>query len=1409
MAGSGMKNRLYILEVLLFIGQLTLPARSIQFQHLTTVQGLSDNTVLCICQDHKGFLWFGTQNGLNQYDGYQNHVFLYNPSQSGSISSDIIHCLLEDNQNRLWVGTENGLNRFQRNRNAFRRYRTDSGDTSSLIGDNIACLYKDREGTLWIGTYSGISIYQKETDSFRHLLPGTGVKAILQDLKGRYWFGTAFDGIYLYDPNLRFFKHFIHQPSKPLSLGSNRIEAISADTLGNIWIGTIDGGLNYFTEEKDGFISYKSNPSDPESPASNTVYTLYLDEEGTLWAGFENAGLYRIQVTPAGARSVPHVTFKVFNHDINDIQSLSNNTVRAIFQDEEKNLWVGTYYGGVNCSIREKKPFINFHTEPFHAQGLGHDVVQDLWEDSRGNIWIGTDGGGLNRFDRKTGSFKKYIHIPDNPHSLCDDHVLSLSQDHSGRLWLATWNGLCYFDIQNERFITYLHDENDPKSLSSDKVTCVFTDSRNQLWIGTASGLNLFDEISRTFRHFGEESQHSLSSRYIHAIYQDRSQNIWIATVHGLYELNRENWARRNYDFLYYVHDEEDSTSIPESHVLTVFEDNRGLIWCGTLKGLCSFDPVKGHFALFGMQQGLSSNSVYSIIEDGKRCLWIGTGKGISRFDPEIQQFTNYGIHDGLYGDAFNKAVLRSSNGELLFGGKTGFTIFNPDSIRQSKYIPPVVLTDFKIFNRSIPLSQVLRIPGDEAEDSLFLELYYNQNMISFEFASLDFTAPDKNKYRYKMEGFDDEWRETGADRRFATYTNLSAGHYVFRVQGSNSDGIWNEEGVSVMLKINPPFWKTPWAFLIYTILFSSILLTLRELIVYREKLKHELLMERKEAERVHQVDEMKLRFFTNVSHEFRTPLTLILGLLERLMHSKRSLKRSDLFQNFLIMQRNAARLLRLINQIMDIRKLDQGRLHLDLKYYDIVGFIRSIYSSFKYQAEERGMQYQFTSSADEFFMYFDSDKVEKIIYNILSNAFKFTRDNGSISIQIHVPRAFEISIESNLKQAVREIEVRILDNGLGISEEYQEKIFDPFFQVQHEGEPSSKGTGIGLSLTRELVALHQGSVTVFSRKDEGSCFTVRLPATLVPKTGEAVSKTQSDLEPFYEESLHPVSPHVSVKSYNPAAPLILIVDDDADLCHYLRDELDGEYRVLTANNGGSAFQKAVESMPDLIISDVRMPEIDGFTLCAQLKQNQRTSHVPIIMLTSQPSDEARIDGYDMGADDYIVKPFDIHLLRKRIANLLQSRKNLKERFSHEIYLQPNNIVITPEEERFLKNVLRIMDEHIEDTDFNVSQLGREIGLSRVQLYRKLKLITRMNPNDLIRDFRLKRAAQLLEESHLTVFEIAYRVGFKDPSYFCKCFKQQYHVPPSEYARIHFSTHSASLEDERTAVTDPVTRHVT
>ncbi|MFQ5797448.1 MAG: ATP-binding protein, partial [Bacteroidota bacterium] len=777
--------------------------------------------------------------------------------------------------------------------------------------------------------------------------------------------------------------------------------------------------------------------------------------------------------------------------------------------------------------------------------------------------------------------------------------------------------------------------------------------------------------------------------------------------------------------------------------------------------------------------------------------------------------FKNYYVQDGLQSNEFNLgAYHKSRSGEMFFGGINGFNSFYPDSIKDNPHIPPLVITGFQIFNESVKISPQGETPLQKhisVTDEIVLS--HKDNVFSFEFAALDYNAPEKNQNAYMMEGFDEDWIYSGT-RRFATYTNLDPGEYVFRVRGSNNDGIWNEEGTSVRIIITPPWWQTWWAYTVYVILIVAVLYGIRRFEVNRERLAHDLKLQRFEAEKLREFDQMKSRFFANISHEFRTPLTLILGPLKKLTSGD---SQGDAKEQFRMMLRNGQRLLRLINQLLDFSKLEAGRMSLQARPENIVRLLKSIVSQFASLAERERITLRFVAPHQMITVYLDRDKLEKIMYNLLSNAVKFTPKGGKVSVSVDRSPLTKVT-KGGKEGEVEFVEITVADTGIGIPPDCIDKIFDRFYQVDstHRREPApldksspteralfdkayptgQEGTGIGLALTKELVELHSGEIHVCSQPGRGSTFIVRLPlgkeqlkkAEIAAETPEAEVVKDSvdyDLIPIEEYETPDAESYHTKEEETPSddrAPIVLVVEDSHDMRGFIREILGKAYRVREAGDGVEGFERAVEIIPDLIISDVMMPRMDGFELCHKLKTDERTSHIPVILLTARASGESKVKGLETGADDYLTKPFDARELQIRVKNLIEERRKLRERFSREVTLQPRDIAVSSMDEQFLKRVMDVIEQRMSDPDFSTDTFTKKVGMSRMQLHRKLRALTDHSTGEFIRTMRLKRAAQLLKQHSGTVSEIAYEVGFNNLSYFARCFRDLFGQLPSDYA---------------------------
>lgn len=1008
-------------------------------------------------------------------------------------------------------------------------------------------------------------------------------------------------------------------------------------------------------------------------------------------------------------------------------------------------------------------PIYNRYSEPY---GLPFEDVNRMVEDDLGNLWIGTNGMGLIYFNRQTGMFKTYRHDPSNKNSLSSDVIVSLFIDHDKKLWIGTYfGGLNCFDGKN--FTCYTNDPTDPKSLSGSSVWEILEDSQRRLWIGTLdAGLNLFDREKKVFTRYTGSSETALYSPYISVLEEDAKGNIWIGTSDGVYVL------KSNGKLVHHYAEKHKPTTLMDNSILCVHQDMQHRVWVGTLGGLSLFDSTSNSFRTFTTKDGLPHNSVITMLEDSTGNLWLATPNGLTQMTiadglSPTATFSNYTEADGLQGKLFNEnAALRTRQGELIFGGPHGFNMFRPAEIGLNDRKSKVVLTDFQLFNKSVrPLE---RVDGQIILDKSIVEqpsivLPADKNVFSIEFAVLNFVQPETdNACRYKLEGFNEQWLLADSKSRKVTFTNLDAGDYVFRVAAANDDGTWNEDGVALKIKVLPPFWKSKVAFVLYTFVMVGFLFVIRRIIQERERMKYAVDQERQQTLRAQEVDNLKTKFFTNISHEFRTPLSLILSPLETMIKETRDIEQRRYLE---LMQRNGKRLLNLVNQLLDFRKLEVYEIQLQLTPGDIVAFIRDTVSSFSDLSEKKDIHLHFNSTRTSLQTVFDHDKLEKILFNLLSNAFKFTLPHGEVSVSLD----FFNSADGNV------MEIKIKDTGIGISAEKKDRIFERFFQNDLPRTVVNQGSGIGLAITKEFVQTHGGTISVESQPGEGSCFKVVLPLKKVAGLSEH--------SPLELTLMEPKNAQDSVDwAKVEGKPVVLLVEDNDDFRFYLKDNLKNEYRIVEANSGEDGWNKIVSESPDIVVSDVMMPGMNGVELCQKLKAHEQLRHIPIVLLTARAADSNRLEGVESGADDYLIKPCNFEVLESRIRNLILQRANLKSALIDKLGIHISEVDVVSQDGQFLKKVVEVIEKNVSNPQLSVEDLFHELGMSRSSFFKKVHMLTGKSPMEFTRQIRLQHAAQLLEKSQLSISQVAYRVGFNNPKYFAKYFKALYQLLPSEYA---------------------------
>ena len=1341
--------------------------QKLKFKQFSLTEGLSQSSVLCILQDSKGFMWFGTRDGLNKFDGQKFITYRHNSQDSTSISNSFIRSLIEDEDGNIWVGTMNGLNKYMAKENRFERFKHDDGQ-NQVSNNEIWALAATPDGRIWLGTNLGLEVFNPETSKISRVKTPTDkkknvlnqIRSLVVTTDGNLWICNT-STIEVYNPDSKTFKVYKYPDSQTKDVHRNYSPILYEDAQHNFWLG-YNNGLFIFdattTTFKAHHINSKSNPS-----ITDEVRSIRQDHLNNLWVGTYN-GLFVIQ---KNNDNVFH-----YNHDENDRTSLSQNSIYTIYEDVKGDFWIGTYAGGVNYYDRSYDVFKSF-TAGSNDLKLNYKVVSSIIEDSESNLLIGTEGGGINIYNHATGRFTYDTHDNNKPYSLSTDNVKAMIKTSNGDYWVGTHDGgLNVFNLEKKihRFKRYVNDPTDSASLSSDRIISLFEDARQDVWIGTSGGgLNKWSHDTQLFARINDSLNHVGS--IIYAITPTGNKNsLLISSNKGLTKINV---LTHELTLIPYNKANQRKNNIHAT--LYAYEDPRQNLWIATEgDGLYHYNSKTQESKKYGMSDGLPNEVIYGILPDDFNAIWLSTNNGLSRMDLGSKTFSNFDVSDGLVSNEFNYGAFKKlENGELMFGSANGITYFNPDAIIKNAFVPPVSITSFLVNNKPFLVKN---------EDDKAIELTYDQNTISFNFVALSYSQPNKNQYAYKLEGFDDDWVDIG-NNKSATYTNLDSGKYTFRVKAANNDGLWNEIGASMMLKINPAPWLTWWAYAIYMLLIIALLLMIRKYSLVRIHEKNELKHERQEKERIEEINQMKLRLFTNISHDFRTPLTLIIGPLERMLH--KNIGTPYIQRQHEIMHRNASVLLQLINQLLDFRKSESGHLRLAVSKMNIVPFVENIKVSFDEVARLRGIDFQFHTEEKVIELWFDKMNFKKVIYNLLSNAFKFTPENGQITISLS-----KVSKKKMKLTSTEFLKLVVKDSGKGVPKDNLKFIFNRFYQLGQD-DMTRSGTGIGLALTKSIVKLHKGSIRAKSNDGDGTSFIALLPLgnSHVSDMDIAVDEdTTSGL--FYFSS-----PNYMIKDVVPeeldedheehvgssSGVTILIVEDNIEVRLFIKSIFELDYDILEAEHGEIAIEIANNHKVDLIISDVMMPKMDGIEMCRQIKSNIMTSHIPVLLLTAKTSESAQKQGFETGADAYVTKPFDANMLEMRVNNLLKTRQSLIEKFKKDLILEPTKPEVVSQDEVFLQKAITLVETHINNSEYSINDFVIEMGMSRSALYRKLKALTDQSITEFIRTIKLKRAGQLILQTQLNISEIAFDLGFNDLKHFRKSFQKLFDELPSEY----------------------------
>ena len=1321
-------------------------AQSYQFKHLEVSDGLSNNSVNTICKDRDGFMWFGTATGLNRYDGY-----------------------------------------------TFKIYQHAENDPESLPDNYITDIVEMPDGRFWINTARGYVLFDKEQDCFitdvtgfmKNLESGGVPEQVFVDREGNTCLSVAGEGCYRYKEGGKatFFSYVEH------SLPEYGVTQIAECSDGLLLI--YNTGLLVCLDRATLAIKWQSDEIKKYIPAGKTIeFSLFVDRDNCIWA----YSLMGIWAYDCGTKS--------WRTDLTAIWSSRPDVIiHAVAQDIEGRIWVGKDYDGIDVLEKETGKVTSLVAHDDNGRSLPHNTIYDLYADRDGIMWVGTYKKGVSYYSESIFKFNMYewgditcieqadenrLWLGTNDHGILlwnrstgkaepfwrdaegqlPNPVVSMLKSKDGKLWVGTFNGGLYC-MNGSQIRSYK--EGVGNALASNNVWALVEDDKGRIWIASlGGGLQCLEPVSGTFETYTSSNSALLENNVTSLCWVDNNTLFFGTANQGVGMMDMRTREIKK------IQGQSGNVKLSNDAVNHVYKDSRGLVWIATREGLNVYDTRRHVFLDLSPVAEAKGNFIAAITEDQERNMWVSTsrkvirvtvasdGKGSYLFDSRA-----YNSEDGLQNCDFNQRSIKTlHNGIIAIGGLYGVNVFAPDHIRYNKMLPNVMFTGLSLFDEAVKVGQSYGgrvLIEKELNDVENVEFDYKQNIFSVSFASDNYNLPEKTQYMYKLEGFNNDWLTLPLGVHNVTFTNLAPGKYVLRVKAINSDGYVGIKEATLGIVVNPPFWMSWWAYLLYAVGLVIVLFLARYRMLKREREKFHLQQIENEVAKNEEINNMKFRFFTNVSHELRTPLTLIISPLEGMLKETTDELQSTRLQ---LMYRNAQRLLHLVNQLLDFRKGEMSTHQLSLSEGDIISYVHSVCNSFLLMADKKHIQFSFFSGIDTFSMAFDADKVGKIVMNLLSNAFKFTPEGGRVTVMIeHVAGTPDI------------LEIKIADTGIGISDVDKEHIFERFYQAGHKGVEETTGNGIGLSLVRDFVTLHEGEVKVFDNIGMGSVFVIQFPVKHVETQVQLPEETGM---PAGDEEDKEMKEEAREETERKNFPLLLIVDDNEDFRIFMRYSLELQYRVKLAVNGKEAWEMMQEELPDLVISDVMMPQMDGNELCRLIKQDKRTAHIPVILLTARQNTEAKLEGLQTGADDYVTKPFNMTILVLRIRKLIELSRYHRVTQGM-IDPAPSEIVITSLDEKLIEKAIKYVEDNMSRTELSVEELSRELGMSRVHLYKKLLQITGKTPIEFIRVIRLKRAAQLLRESQLHVSEVAFEVGFNNPKYFSRYFKDEFGVLPSVY----------------------------
>ena len=1332
-----MKKYLVFILICTVLASVRATEHHYYFEHFGVEDGLSQNTVNAILQDSNGFLWFGTKDGLNRYDGLSFRQYKYDSEDSCSLGNNFITALHEDRNGRLWVGTDVGLYLYNPHLDKFSRFELSSRE-GVKIERSVSTILADEEGRIWIAVEEqGLFCCHPDSGTLvnydlRHYPAiSTDITSFTFDSNGTLWIGFYGGGLYYSNDGLA----TLH-PYKGFE--SEMVTDLVAGTYNRLYVGTMRGlwELNLTSNRSRCLLGDNAGGAD--------IYCrdLLMVSDDKLWAGTES-GIYICDVR---RNRYAHLVSSMF-----DPYSLADNAIYSLCRDSEGGIWVGSYFGGVNYYPRPYTYFEKYYPRP-DGKGLRGRRVREFCRDNQGILWIGTEDGGLTRFNPQTEEFSFF----EPSAAFTNIHGLCLVGD---RLWVGTFSkGIQVIDTRNGEIVKTYRKDGTAGSLPDNGVFSIFRTAAGEIFVGTLFGLWRYD--SRTD---GFEPVRGLEECFVYDICEDYGGNLWLATYADgawRYDVGRKRWEN-------YVHNAADPTTLPYDKVLSLFEDSRHRMWLTTQGGgFCRFDEQTGGFVAYGTREGLPNDVVYQIAEDRNGLFWLTTNKGLACFDPVAERVLRvYTTAGGLLSDQFNyRSSFVAEDGTIYFGSIDGFIAFNPTTFDENHFLPPVVLTAFSLFNQEVKPG----LPDSPLKESIVfadrISLRSDQNSFSLGMAALSFCAPSMNRLMYKLEGWDDDWQDVQG-QPVVGYSNLPYGQYVFRVKGANSDGVWNPQERVLHIEILPPFYLTGWAYCIYVLLVVGCTFYVVWYFRQRSNRRQRRAMEKFEQEKEREVYRAKFDFFTNVAHEIRTPLTLIKGPLENiLLHGKVD---DETREDLGIMQQNTERLLNLTNQLLDFRKAEKQGYRLNFAECDITQIVRETYLRFTSMARQRGLDFTLDVPDGRLHAHVNQEAFTKMLSNLLNNAVKYAASRVHVSLLAGV-------VEDGKAVFI----VSTLNDGRLVPAAMKEAIFKPFVRMEGtSGVPvaTGDGTGIGLALARSLAELHRGSLVMTDRSDVNE-FRLTLPVV----QAAAIRMPEESEEEQVKLEVIPDRPGVEAKGNRLT---VLVVEDDREVQAFIGRQLAHDYEVLTAADGAEALKVLDGNFVNLVVSDVMMPVMDGFELCKTIKSDLNYSHIPVVLLTAKTDMQSKLEGLETGADAYIEKPFSPEYLLAVIANLISNREKLCRTFTRSPFVAVGSMALTKPDEEFIRKLNELILANLGNPDFATDDMADSMNMSRSNFYRKIKGVLNLTPNEYLRIERLKRAAQLLKEGECRVSEVCYAVGFNSPSYFAKLFQKQFGVLPKDFVK--------------------------